>query len=154
MLKFKSFLLESNNGHSNLVNDFLNDLQTKPNLQFYKKRDNCGPACSDLISYAKKRGIELKRVRGEFHGDSVVHDKKDFTSDMKNEFKSSGLDFNNASHRKQWLENHPKYKDEWKKIPHYWTVDNSGNIHDPTGNEQIIKTGLSSDLNKNRYHSN
>jgi hypothetical protein len=151
MKSFKEFISEEDKTtHTNLVSDFLNS--TNPTTRkFYSTRDNCGPACYDLIDHAKSKGINLKLIRGEFKGDSVVHSKKDFTKEMKKEFKSSGLDFNNKEHRKQWIETNPKYSEEWKNIPHYWTKDEKGNIHDPTGNSQIIKKGFSKDLNSSRY---
>jgi hypothetical protein len=70
---------------------------------------------------------------------------------MKKEFSNSGLNFNNKEHRRQWIESNPKYSEEWKKIPHYWTIDEKGKIHDPSGHLQIIKQKFSSDLHPSRY---
>jgi len=119
--------------------------------QTFSKRDTCGPACIDFISWARReKGIELKRVRGEFVADQVVHAKADFTPEMKQEFAQSGLDWNSAKDRKAWIEQ-SKYAEEWRRVPHYWTVDKDGNIHDPSGYQQIVKTGLASDLDPSRY---
>ena len=70
---------------------------------------------------------------------------------MKREFAKQGLDFNDPTARKQFIESNPKYSEEWKKIPHYWLQDKQGNTYDPTGHIQFVKTGLSTDLDKDRY---
>lgn len=148
-LTFIQFLNE--NTHTNLVTEFLNQC-THDQQKFYSKRDNCGPACIDMLWWAKNnKHLELRRVEGEFYADSVVYDKADFTTEMKQEFKLSGLDFNDPRDRKQWIED-SKYAEAWTHIPHYWLIDNENNIHDPTGYIQFIKTGLSSDLSPSRYH--
>ena len=131
--------------NGSLVDKFLKSTGGK-----YGKRDQCGPACLDFIDWAKKQGIELKRVRGEFVADQVVSAKADFTPEMKKEFAQSGLDWNSAADRKAWIEQ-SKYAEEWKRVPHYWTVDKDGNIHDPSGYQQLVKTGLAKDLDPSRY---
>lgn len=131
---------------SSVVDEFL-----KSTGQKFSKRDTCGPACIDFISWAKReKGIDLSRVRGEFVADEVVHDKADFTSQMKQEFMESGLNWNSAKDRKKWIEK-SKYAQEWKRVPHYWTVDKKGNIHDPSGYQQLVATGLAKNLNPSRY---
>ena len=143
---YVSMLQENSNSNENLTKQFLD--KVSPNMmKFYSKRDNCGPACLDMMSMFP----HLKRIRGYFRADSVVHDKNDFTPEMKKEFHKTGMDFNNPLHRKQFIETSPKYAEEWKKIPHFWLKDADGNIHDPVGDLQFIKTGFSTDLNKNRY---
>ena len=132
------------------ANDSLVDKFLKATGGKYGKRDMCGPACLDFIDWAKQQGIELKRVRGEFVADEVVSAKADFTPEMKKEFAQSGLDWNSAADRKAWIEQ-SKYAEEWKRVPHYWTVDKDGNIHDPSGYQQLVKTGLASDLDPSRY---
>jgi len=132
------------------ANDSLVDKFLKATGGKYGKRDMCGPACLDFIDWAKQQGIELKRVRGEFVADEVVSAKADFTPEMKKEFAQSGLDWNSAADRKAWIEQ-SKYAEEWKRVPHYWTVDKDGNIHDPSGYQQLVKTGLASDLDPGRY---
>jgi len=132
------------------INDSLVDKFLKATGGKYGKRDMCGPACLDFIDWAKQQGIELKRVRGEFVADEVVSAKADFTPEMKKEFAQSGLDWNSAADRKAWIEQ-SKYAEEWKRVPHYWTVDKDGNIHDPSGYQQLVKTGLASDLDPGRY---
>lgn len=99
----------------------------------------------------QEKGIDLTKHGGFFVADHVVYDKADFTKEMKIEFKHSGLDFNNPDDRKQFIETNPKYSEEWKKIPHFWLQDAQGNIYDPSGYIQFVKTGLSSDLDKSRY---
>jgi len=142
-LSFVDYLIESN-----LVDEFLNSTKEK-----FSKRDTCGPACIDFISWAKReKGIDLTRVRGEFVADEVVHDKADFTPQMKKEFMQSGLDWNSAKDRKKWIEQ-SKYAKEWKRVPHYWTIDKKGNIHDPSGYQQLVATGLAKNLNSSRYIS-
>ena len=142
---YKDIYNEADEINGSLVDKFLKATGGK-----YSKRDQCGPACIDFISWAKKQGIELKRVRGEFVADEVVHAKADFTPEMKREFMQSGLDWNSAADRKAWIEQ-SKYAEEWKRVPHYWTVDKDGNIHDPSGYQQLVKTGLASDLDPSRY---
>jgi hypothetical protein len=132
------------------INGSLVDKFLKATGGKYGKRDQCGPACLDFIDWAKQQGIELKRVRGEFVADEVVHAKADFTPEMKKEFMQSGLDWNSAADRKAWIEQ-SKYAEEWKRVPHYWTVDKDGNIHDPSGYQQLVKTGLAKDLDPSRY---
>lgn len=154
MKTFKGFLLEE----SSLVTNFLTDKSSHgavTGVKNYGKRDNCGPACYDLIHHAeKKHNTKLNLVKGHFHADHAVHEKGDFTKHMKDEFKKTGKDFNNKEHRKDFIENHPKHSIENKKIPHYWTKDEKGNIHDPSGHAQFVKKGLSKDLDKSRYHEN
>lgn len=140
-----------------LIDDFLES--NKKDIGFYSIRDNCGPACLDMWAWVNKNNktlpnkspIVLKRVKGFFKADVVVSDKEDFTYEMKQEFKLTNKDFNKDSDRKSFIESNPKYKEEWKLIPHYWLVDQNNEIYDPTGNLQFIKTGLSKDLNKKRY---
>ena len=132
------------------ANDSLVDKFLKATGGKYGKRDMCGPACLDFIDWAKQQGIELKRVRGEFVADEVVSAKADFTPEMKKEFAQSGLDWNSAADRKAWIEQ-SEYAEEWKRVPHYWTVDKDGNIHDPSGYQQLVKTGLAKDLDPSRY---
>lgn len=135
-----------NESQDDLVDEFLASTKQK-----YGKRDQCGPACLDFISWARnEKGIELKRVRGEFVADQVVSAKADFTPEMKKEFAQSGLDWNSAADRKAWIEQ-SEYAEEWKRVPHYWTVDSEGNIHDPSGYQQLVKTGLAKDLDPSRY---
>jgi len=143
MMQAPDDLQEEANG--SLVDKFLKATGGK-----YGKRDMCGPACLDFIDWAKQQGIELKRVRGEFVADEVVSAKADFTPEMKKEFAQSGLDWNSAADRKAWIEQ-SEYAEEWKRVPHYWTVDKDGNIHDPSGYQQLVKTGLASDLDPSRY---
>lgn len=130
-----------------LLTEFENQLSLEEK-RLYAIRDNCGPAAISLIMFAKKHGIELKRVGGYFKADQVVYDKADFTREMKKEFTGN---FNSAKERKEWIENNPKYSEEWKLIPHYWCEDAVGKIYDPTGKAQFIKKGLSKDLDKSRY---
>jgi len=156
MLSFKQFMTEKTeeSGHTELVQKFLNHAGPEYNTHVYGKRDNCGFACWEMAHWAEKRGIKLNRVQGEFKADRVVDDKQDFSPDMKREFRQSGLDFNKREHRKQWLDNHPRYKDEWKNIPHYWLEDEHGTIHDPSGHAQIIKGKFAKDLHPSRYFPN
>lgn len=119
-------------------------------LKIFCKRDGCGPAALDLMSFAKERGIELKRIEGFFHADKVASEKNDFTPEMKDEFLDQGGNFNDAEEREEWVEN-SKYSDQWKFIPHYWLEDDKGTIYDPVGQEQFIDMGLAKDLNKERY---
>ena len=119
-------------------------------LKMFCKRDGCGPAALDLKSFAKERGIELKRIEGFFHADKVASEKKDFTPEMKDEFLDQGGNFNNPKEREEWVEN-SKYSNQWKFIPHYWLEDDKGNIYDPVGQEQFIDMGYAKDLNKERY---
>ena len=120
-------------------------------LKYFCKRDNCGPAALSFMQFLTKHGAqELNRVEGYFKADSVVYDKADFTEEMKQEFISDGGNWNDANDRKQWIET-SEYADQWKFIPHYWVQDSQGNIYDPVGEEQFIKTKLAADLNKDRY---
>jgi len=133
-----------------LVSEFLKSISPKE-LKYYSIRDNCGPAALHMKDWAKTQGIDLKRHDGYFVADNVVYDKLDFTKEMKRDFLKQGLDFNNPTARKEFIESNPEYSEEWKKVPHYWLQDNQGNIYDPTGYIQFIKTGLSSDLDSWRY---
>jgi hypothetical protein len=133
-----------------IVLEFLQSISPKE-LKQYSIRDNCGPAALHLMDWAKQKGLELNRFGGYFIADNVVYDKADFTKEMKREFIKQGLDFNDPTARKQFIKSDPKYSEEWKRIPHYWLQDKQGNIYDPTGHIQFIKTGLATDLNKDRY---
>lgn len=116
---------------------------------FNSIRDNCGPATIDFIEWAKPKAI-LHRVRGEFVADDVVAQKADFTKEMKQEFKQSGLDFNSYNDRHSWILQ-SKYASDWHKIPHYWAEDARGKIYDPTGHSQFILSNLAKDLKSSRY---
>lgn len=151
-MKINEILTESLNP-ANLTAEFIIDAKANGNWSRFKyaKRDNCGPACIDMAQWAKQKyNLPLERIRGYFIADNVVHDKEDFTPGMKREFRQTGLDFNNPMDRQQWIAS-SKYAEEWKKVPHYWLVDASGNIYDPVGQVQLFKSGLAPDLNKNRY---
>ncbi len=147
-MRINEILTESTN--TDLVSTFLKSISPKE-LRQYSIRDNCGPAALHMMEWAKSHGIELQRYGGYFTTDSVVSDKADFTRDMKKEFMSHGLDFNDPQARKQFIESNPKYSEEWKQIPHYWLQDSTGKIYDPSGYIQFIKTGLAQDLSNERY---
>lgn len=144
-ITFKIFLESQNN----LIDEFLDE--NKRQISFYKIRDNCGPAALDFISFCKKKGMKMKKISGFFKADHVVYEKNDFTKEMINELKADGYDFNKSTDRKKFLESNPKYREEWKLIPHFWAEDSEGNLYDPSGKLQFIDTKLSSDLNKSRY---
>lgn len=147
-MKIRELLAESNS--STLVNEFLQSISPKE-LKYYSIRDNCGPAALHMMDWAKKKGLELKRFGGYFKADTVVSAKADFTPAMRRELINAGLDFNDPIQRKQFLESNPEYSEEWKNIPHYWLQDSQGNVFDPTGYIQFIKTGLAGDLSPTRY---
>ena len=152
--EFKPFDKSKDDIEENIIQNKLIDAWKKETssseLKMFCKRDGCGPAALDLKSFAKERGIELKRIEGFFHADKVASEKKDFTPEMKDEFLDQGGNFNNAKEREEWVEN-SKYSDQWKFIPHYWLEDDKGNVYDPVGQEQFIDMGFAKDLNKERY---
>jgi hypothetical protein len=147
-VKISEILFE--NTESNLVSSFLETVSPKM-LRYYSVRDNCGPAALDMMVWAKSQGMDLKRYYGYFTADSVVSEKADFTKEMKKEFSQLGLDFNDPVARKEFIESSPKYRDEWKKVPHYWLQDSQGKVYDPSGYIQFVKGGLSRDLSPSRY---
>ena len=149
MIRLKDLLKETASPES-LIAQWKQTVSPKE-LKYFCKRDNCGPAALSFMQFLTKHGAqELNRVEGYFKADSVVYDKADFTEEMKQEFISDGGNWNNADDRKQWIET-SEYADQWKFIPHYWVRDSQGNIYDPVGEEQFIKTKLAADLNKDRY---
>ena len=77
---FTEFLLsEKESKNDSLVEEFIKTRSPRE-ISFYSKRDNCGPAALDFISWAKtEKGISLKRVKGTFLADKVVSEKEDFT---------------------------------------------------------------------------
>lgn len=124
---------------------------TAKQCTIYGKRDNCGPAALDFISWAKSKGIkDLKRINGYFKADIPVSSKKDFTHEMKQEFLSDGRNWDSAKERFEWISN-SQYAEQWKYIPHYWVEDSNNKIYDPVGQLQFIDTGYAKDLNSNRY---
>lgn len=126
------------------------DLWKKTKYQkIYGIRDNCGPATYDLIFFMNDNGISAEQVQGYFKCDIPVHDKRDFTTEMKVEFKESGLDWNSSQDRLEWIKA-SKYYEEWLKCPHYW-VEINGEIFDPSGEAQFIGSGLATDLDPSRY---
>lgn len=133
-----------------LVSQFLKSIPPKE-LRYYSIRDNCGPAALHMMSWAREKGLELKRYGGYFVADNVVYDKADFTKEMKREFLQQGLNFNDPHARKEFIESNSEYSEEWKKVPHYWLQDKQGNVYDPTGYIQFVKTGLAKDLATSRY---
>lgn len=126
-----------------------NEFMIKHYKESYGIRDNCGFAAIDLVLFFESHGIPAQRVQGYFKCDIQVHNKRDFTKEMKIEFLESGLDFNSKSDRLSWLAN-SKYSEEWRLCPHYW-VECEGQIFDPSGEAQFIASGLASDLDENRY---
>jgi hypothetical protein len=133
---------------NDLVTNFWNSLSDKQK-RVYSIRDNCGPACLDFINFAKKNhGVDLKRISGFFKADIPVTEKADFTNEMKKELLSTGMDFNSADDRRKFVEN-SKYHEQWKHIPHYWAIDNSGKIYDPSGHAQFKH--MTADFDENRY---
>ena len=137
-------------GKAGLIQQFRQEVGPKQ-CSIYDKRDNCGPATLDFISWAKSKGIkDLKRIDGYFKADIPVSSKKDFTREMKQEFLNDGGDWNNAKERFKWISK-SKYAEQWKYIPHYWVEDSNGKIYDPTGQQQFIDAGYAKDLNPDRY---
>ena len=149
-------LLKEDNPKPQEVIDAWKKATSSSELKRFCTRDNCGPAALDIMSFAKdKYGIELdspfaNKTQGFFRADRVVSGKRDFTTQMKKEFKNDGGNWNDDKERESWIEN-SKYSEGWKYIPHYWLVDEKGNIYDPVGQEQFIDAKYAKDLDKNRY---
>ena len=134
----------------NLIQQFRQEAGSQQ-CSIYDKRDNCGPAALDFISWAESKGIkDLKRIRGFFRADIPVSGKRDFTREMKQEFLKDGGNWNSAKERFEWISN-SKYKEQWKYIPHFWVEDSKGRIYDTVGQQQFIDAGYSKDLNSDRY---
>ena len=137
-------------GKLGLVQQFKKEVGAKQ-CSLYGKRDNCGPAALDFISWAESKGIKgLKRIDGYFKADIPVSSKRDFTREMKQEFLNDGGNWDNAKERFDWI-NSSKYAKQWKYIPHYWVEDTNGKIYDPSGQQQFIDAGYAKDLNSDRY---
>ena len=137
-------------GEVDLVQQFKKEVGAKQ-CSLYGKRDNCGPAALDFISWAESKGIKgLKRIDGYFKADIPISSKRDFTREMKQEFLNDGGNWDSAKERFDWI-NSSKYAKQWKYIPHYWVEDTNGKIYDPSGQQQFIDTGYAKDLNSNRY---
>lgn len=115
----------------------------------YGIRDNCGIAASDLVLFFEKHNVFSERVFGYFNCDIPVHDKLDFTSQMKIDFLKQGLNFSSKEARLNWIMA-SSYYSEWLKCPHYW-VEVSGQIFDPSGVAQFVDSGLSKDVEAWRY---
>ena len=147
-MRIQEILNESSS--TDLVSQFLKSIPPKE-LKYYSIRDNCGPAALHMMSWAREKGLELQRYGGYFVADNVVYDKADFTKEMKREFLQQGLDFNDPHARKEFIGSNSEYSEEWKKVPHYWLQDKQGNVYDPTGYIQFVKTGLAKDLASSRY---
>lgn len=134
----------------NLVQQFRQEAGSQQ-CNIYDKRDNCGPAALDFISWAESKGIkDLKRIDGFFKADIPVSSKRDFTSEMKQQFLKDGGNWDSAKERFEWVSN-SQYAEQWKYIPHYWVEDTNGKIYDPTGQQQFINKGYAKDLNPDRY---
>ena len=137
-------------GEVELVQQFKKEVGAKQ-CSLYGKRDNCGPAALDFISWAESKGIKgLKRIDGYFKADIPISSKRDFTREMKQEFLNDGGNWDSAKDRFDWIIN-SKYAKQWKYIPHYWVEDTSGKIYDPSGQQQFIDAGYAKDLNSDRY---
>lgn len=138
------------NGEVELVQQFKKEVGAKQ-CSLYGKRDNCGPAALDFISWAESKGIKgLKRIDGYFKADIPISSKRDFTREMKQEFLNDGGNWDSAKERFDWI-NSSKYAKQWKYIPHYWVEDINGKIYDPSGQQQFIDAGYAKDLNSDRY---
>lgn len=139
-----------NNVTENLVQQFRQEAGPQK-CNIYDKRDNCGPAVLDFISWAESKGIKgLKRIDGFFKADIPVSLKKDFTREMKQQFLKDGGNWDSAEERFEWVSN-SQYAEQWKYIPHYWVEDTNGKIYDPVGQQQFIDKGYAKDLNPDRY---
>jgi len=137
-------------GKADLIQQFRKESGIKQ-CSIYDKRDNCGPAAIDFISWAKSKGIEgLKRINGYFKADIPASSKRDFTREMKQEFLNDGGNWDSDKERFDWISN-SKYAEQWKYIPHYWVEDTNGKIYDPVGQQQFIDTGYAKDINPDRY---
>ena len=113
------------------------------------KRNNCGPVANDLVTFLSKKGIKAKRVSGDFVVDVPDIGKLSFTKDEKNEIIAKGYDFESDADRKKYAEE-KNLIDELKKIPHYWTVTETGDIIDPTTRQ--FKKFLTKPISKSNYH--
>lgn len=128
------------------------DYSKKSNYEYYSIRGNCGVAAIDFIMYAEKiNGGKFKRIYGFFKCDKFLSEKSDFTKEMKSELLKSGFDINKKSDRDMFLASNKEYSTKWKYCPHYWCVDSTGTIYDPSGMMQFVQTGLAKDLSSNRY---
>lgn len=134
---------------TDLVTKFLLQVP-KTKYRHYSIRDNCEDAVDDLITWAQKQGTKLTKVKGRFRIDKFVYDKDDFTQTMINQIKKDGSDFNKPEDRKQWLKDNG-YAEKYTHVPHYWAVDKSGKIYDPSGKMQFLNTGLAKNLDSSRY---
>jgi hypothetical protein len=124
--------------------------ENKETFIYGQKRDNCGVIAGDFSLYMKNRGIKIERVRGDFLNDKGSYKELDF-------YKEELIDMKNKNLNPKLLEDRIKYCDimslheRQKMIPHYWNVDESGNIIDLSGYSQFVKTKLSQDINFKRY---
>lgn len=120
-------------------------------LEYYGTRDNCGPAAWNFIEWVEVNyQFKFTIARGEFKLDKFVYEKEDFTKEQKQELVQAGYNFNKAKDRKAWVAKSP-YVEMMKAIPHYWVEDQQGNIYDPSGFLQFIKSKMANDLSTWRY---
>jgi hypothetical protein len=149
-MKLTDILREIKTSPKDLIDKFRQEVGPKQ-CSIYDKRDNCGPAALDFISWAESKGIkDLKRIDGYFKADIPVSSKKDFTREMKQEFLNDGGNWDSNKERFDWVSN-SKYAEQWKYIPHYWVEDSKGNVFDPTGYQQFVNAGYAKDLLPYRY---
>lgn len=107
-------------------------------------RDQCGFTALEFENFAADRGFGMvERVQGYFKVDNPDFDN--FTPKELKQLKQSGM-----TPEEFMLKNN--LEDELKKIPHQWN-EYRGQIIDFTGKAQFVDTGLASDLNSSRYHS-
>lgn len=113
------------------------------------RRDNCGETACKLMWFLQSRGIDAERVQGEFLTDYPVYEFWDFTDQQRMEMRDHGLNPRRADDRYAYMTK-MSLNSEHCRIPHYWLLV-EGEIVDPSGNAQFLRTGLSSDLNPSRY---
>lgn len=115
-----------------------------------QKRDECGYIAIVLEMFAEKKGINLKRIRGEFYTDQIQLKKLDFFKEDLVSMVNEGLNPNNKDDRLTFVVRH-NLEERQKLIPHYWNEDQHGNIIDLSGYWQFIHSGMAKDMNIKRY---
>jgi len=128
-----------------IINDFLEE--NYEDVEYSKKRDNCGVVASNFQFFAEKRGVNVKRVEGNFKIEKYIPNKKDLTKKELMDMKDKGYEIPKdiMAYAKE-----QGFMEELYFIPHYWNNYN-GIIIDFSAYYQFKETGMVNHITKENY---
>lgn len=135
--------------HQKEIIEFLSIPSHLKSFIYSQKRGNCGVVVIDFVNW-QNNSNSFKKINGLFYCDNPCLDFKSFTKEEIIKMSVEGFNCRNINDRKIFAE---KYNiiEELKQIPHCWIETLDGKIIDFSGHNQFVTSGLSLNIQSNKY---